>query len=161
MPQETGAYGHPVRRHVLAALGRGGHPKARYVLVTNADNYYAPPFLEKMAGALDAHPQAIAAYCSRMVHSYPSTQLLTDVPMNAPSAQNLAWGVHPWGVRNVLLERGHIDCGGVLVRRQAAATVSWPSDEHSSDWTYFERILARFGGAGRWRKVDGCLFVHN
>lgn len=137
-PTEAGNYGHPLRRWALEEMKAGRLAReAEHVVITNADNYHAPVFVERLTGALKANPKAVAAYCSQMVHSYVN-----------------------WKVMNCSLARGYIDAAGVMIRRAAAVQAGWRSMEHSSDWTYFSDVIARHGAAS-WVKVEGCLLVHN
>lgn len=138
-PQETGLWGHPLRAWALEKMKtRELMPDADLVVVTNADNYYAPPFLEQCVSALQSRPDAVAAYASKMVHNYLK-----------------------WDVITVGIALGTIDCGGVMLRKDIACDVGWRSFEHSSDWTFFADILTRHGGPSRWVPIPGCTFVHN
>ena len=157
---ETGHYGHPLRRWAIEQMRQGNlSPAATHVVITNGDNYYVPSFVEKMLQAFEARPSSIAAYCSQMVHHYESRQQTAILENDQPTA-DLRWSQYRWGVLQCRLQRGYIDCGGVMIRKDAACSVDWSSLEHSSDWTYFEDLIAKYGEA-RWVKVDGCLFVHN
>ena len=137
-PTQTGNYGHPLRAWALKSIKVNSlSAGADYVVITNADNYYSPTFFQYMLEAFKSNPDAVACYCSDMVHSY------------------LKWATQPcW------LERGHIDCGGVMIKKDVACSVEWSSMEHSSDWTYFNDIIQKYG-ADKWAKVNGTLFVHN
>lgn len=137
-PVETGHYGHPIRKWVLEEMRAGRIAgDADYVVVTNADNYHVPTYIEKMLAGFRARPDTVAAYCAQMVHNYIG-----------------------WGIIDCRLELGHIDAAGVMVRKSVACDVGWRSLEHSSDWTYFSDIIERYG-QDRWTKVSGCLLVHN
>lgn len=137
-PVATGNYGHPLRQWALKEIKENKlAADASYVLITNCDNYYCPTYFEYLLNGFKANAGAVASYCSDMVHSY------------------LKWITQPcW------LERGHIDCGGVLIRKDVAADVGWRSFEHSSDWIYFNDIIKKHG-ASKWVKVRGTLFMHN
>ena len=71
----------------------------------------------------------IAAYCD-MVHNYKSYEMLP-----------------------ARLQRGFLDCGSVVTRKDAAS-VGWRSMDHSSDWIYFEDIIRKYG-ADKWLKIPG------
>lgn len=130
-------WGHPHRKWALNELKEGRLSDADYVCISNADNFYTPVFVEYMIAGFKKNPVAIACYCSDMVHSY------------------LKWSTQP-----CRLERGHLDCGGVIVKKDAACETGWQSMDHSSDWTYFETIIRKYG-ADKWQKIPGTLFVHN
>ncbi|MEO8414752.1 MAG: glycosyltransferase family A protein [Ginsengibacter sp.] len=137
-PEQTGNYGHPLRAWALQSIRENNlSTDAEYVIITNADNYYSPTFIQYMLNGFRSNQHAVACYCSDMVHSY------------------LNWATQPcW------LERGHIDCGGVMIRKDIASSFAWRSYEHSSDWIYFNDIIQKHG-ADKWIKVKGTLFVHN
>ncbi len=109
--------------------------ESEFVLITNPDNYYTPVFLEYMLKPLKNG--YTASYCSQMVHSY------------------LAWNTQV-----CKLVRGHVDCGGVLLKTDKAKSVGWHSMEHSADWFFFEAIIKKYG-AGSFIPIKGTLFVHN
>lgn len=130
--KHQGKWGHYIRAAELQLLSN-----TDFVVITNADNNHVPIFLERMLLGF-ALPNTIATYCSDMVHSYK------------------AWQVIPCS-----LNRGFIDCAGVMVRAEAAKEVGWRDIEgHSSDWTYFEDLIKRHGRE-KFRKVIGCLLIHN
>ncbi len=129
-------YGHPHRQWALKELHRLC-PDADYVVITNADNYYVPTFLEYMLEGFRLNPLAKAVYCSAMVHSYKK-----------------------WEVIPCRLERGYLDCGGVVIKKDVACEVGWNSFEHSSDWTYFSDIIKQYGMKS-FAVVKGVLFTHN
>ena len=134
-------YGHPHRQWALQEIAAGrlyaGDESPEGIVITNADNYYLPPFVAKMTPNLTASKETIATYCGSMMHNYID-----------------------WKPMACALQRGLIDGGGVMVRREAALEVGWRSFEHSSDWTYFSDLIAKFG-SDRWARTDGLLFIHN
>jgi hypothetical protein len=128
--KHIGNWGHYIRRDWINKV------TGNYIVITNADNYHTPNYLESMLKGFT--PSTIATYCSQMVHSY---------------IQH--------GIINCKVKRGFIDCAGVMVKAYAAKEVGWQDvDNHSSDWTYFEDIVKRFG-IDTFTKVEGCLLVHN
>lgn len=128
-----GNYGHHIRKEYLQKLKDNG----KYLLITNADNYYMPDFLLRAITALENNQNAVASYCSQIIHNYTG-----------------------WQVMNCRLQRGYIDCGQVLLKAKEAASVGWNSLEHSSDWTFFEDIYKQYG-KGSFVPFEGCHFVHN
>lgn len=126
-------WGHSLRAMGLQAIA--AEPiEGDFVIITNADNYYAPPFVEYMLGAIDT--RAVAAYCP-VVHSH-----------------------RKWTTIDSELRHQFIDCGCVMARRDAALEVGWASREHSADWVYIDAMVRRFGKDG-FRKIPNVLFVHN
>jgi hypothetical protein len=132
-PQRIGNYGHPYRQDYLKKLI---HSDSKYIVITNGDNYHTPNYLEEMVKGFDSN--TIATYCDSMVHSYLGFNIIY-----------------------CRLERGYIDCACVMVRKDVACSIGWNDTEsHSSDWTYFEDI-ARVHGWDKFKKVNGCLLIHN
>lgn len=129
--KHAGNYGHSLRAEYLQKV------KSEYVVITNADNYYTPVFLEYMLKPFENGSRAVASYCSHMIHSY-----------------------QKWETQPCRLARGWIDCGGVLLKTKEAQAVGWHSVEHSADWFFFYDIIKCYG-ANRFKAVKGTLFVHN
>ncbi len=130
-------WGHPLRQWALNEIREGRLSNPDYIVVTNSDNYYTPTFIEYMLKGFKTHT-AVATYCDSMTHSY------------------VAWKNIP-----VRFEKGFIDCGGVMVKKDIAVEVGWRDIEsHSADWTYFSDIAAKYS-ASNFIKVPGNLFIHN
>ncbi len=135
--ERAGNWGHSLRAWALKNIDTLS-PDADFVVITNADNYHAPVYTEYLLKGFSNNPSSVAAYCSDMVHSYK------------------AWQVIPCSLR-----LGFIDCAGVMVRKETAKEVGWrDTTAHSSDWTYFNDIIKKYG-ADKWTKVKGCLLIHN
>lgn len=133
----VGNWGHALRDWALKNID-SLIPDADYVVITNADNYHVPVYLEYLLKGFQNNPMAVASYCSDMVHSYK------------------AWQVIP-----CRLKLGYIDCAGVLVRKDVAKETGWRDTEsHSSDWIYFNDIISKYG-ADKWVMVKGTLLIHN
>lgn len=136
-PERTGNWGHHLRQWALKNLDELC-PDADYVVITNADNYHVPVYTEYLLKAFEKNPGIVAAYCSDMVHNYK------------------AWQIIP-----CRLQLGYIDCAGVMIKKDVACETGWRDIEsHSSDWTYFNDIIKKYG-AVKWAKVPGCLLIHN
>jgi len=133
-PKRGGCWGHYIRQVALECCTE----KADFVVITNADNYHTPVFLEYLHKGFLERPDAVAVYCGQMVHSYKA-----------------------WQVIDCRLEQGFLDCAGVMVRASAARMVGWNDiTTHSADWTYFSDLIEKFG-PHRFHKVAGCLLTHN
>ncbi len=130
-------WGHPHRQWALQELGKGAlSPNAEFVCITNADNYYAPTYLEYMLRGFSEN--IVGTYCSQMVHSYIGH-----------------------GVINCRLEQGYVDCAGVMLRKNIACEIGWNHpDAHSSDWLFFNDVIKKYTREA-FVKVNGCLLVHN
>jgi hypothetical protein len=131
--ERKGNYGHHLRQWALNEFDLGD-----YVVVSNADNYYVPTFIEYMLKGFKKSHTAVATYCTETVHSYK------------------AWQVLP-----AKMEKGFLDCGAVMIKSNIAKEVGWRDiTDHSADWTYFQDIASKYS----WRNfisVRGALFVHN
>lgn len=139
-PKFGGCWGHYIRQACVAHFcdPRDTDNDFDFVVITNADNYHTPVFLEYLYRGFEQNPAAVAVYCAQMVHSYKA-----------------------WQVIDCRLEQGFIDCAGVMVRAAAAHEVGWNDiTTHSADWTYFSDLIVKFG-AHRFHKVAGCLLTHN
>jgi len=136
-------------------------PNTDYVVITNADNHHVPTYIETLLTGFKENPNAVATYCSKMVHSYLAPQQTTVLNYGQVSADNLKWDNYKYGVIDCKLQLGYIDCAGVMIKKSAACSVGWRDiKSHSSDWTYFDDIIKKYG-ASKWIKVSGCLLIHN
>jgi hypothetical protein len=135
-------------------------PDSEYVVITNADNYHVPTYLEKMMEGFITQ-DIVATYCSAMVHSYLSPQQVTYLEVGQQSSTELRWEDYTWGTNQCKLEFGRIDCAGIMVKKECAQKVGWNDIvTHSSDWTYISDIIKEYGEK-KINKVNGCLLVHN
>lgn len=133
---------------------------AEYVVITNADNYHIPAYLEKMLEGFNSQ-DIVATYCSEMVHNYLTPQQVTYLDIGQQSSTELRWEDYTFGVNQCKLEFGRIDCAGIMVKKECAQKVGWNDIvTHSSDWTYISDIIKEYGEK-RINKVNGCLLVHN
>ncbi len=137
-PRIDGKWGHHLRRWALDEIKAERLAKdADFVTITNGDNYHTPVYCEYMLKGFADNEAAVAVYCKQMVHSYVS-----------------------WGVLNCVPKLGFIDCAGVMVRKRAALEVGWRDESHSSDFTYFSDIIAKFGKE-KFIPINGSLIIHN
>lgn len=133
-----GNWGHYHRSWALNEMRDGKLSDGDYVVITNADNYFTPVFTEYLLNGFKKSHTAVATYCDKMCHSYK------------------AWDIIP-----VRLEKGFVDCAGVMVKKEIACEIGWRDTEsHSSDWTYFSDIASKYS-TRNFIPVKGCLFVHN
>jgi len=130
--QRMGNWGHNIRSKEITKLPNDG-----FVVITNPDNYHVPSYLEKMLLGF-SNDNIKATYCSKMVHSYVD-----------------------WNTIDCRLERGFLDCAGVMIRCDVAKKVGWNDVEsHSADWLFFNDIAKAYGHSS-FNKVEGCLLIHN
>lgn len=125
-------WGHSLRRRVLENLSESD---GDFLLITNADNYYIPIFLEEMIKPLK-DSSFIASYCN-ILHSH-----------------------RKWKKLETYLERAQIDCGCVLIKLKEALSVIWDSTLFWADWIYIDKLLQKFGKEVFY-KVNKILFIHN
>lgn len=123
-------YGHPIRQEYLPKID------TEYVVLTNADNYHVPVYVEHMMRSFTA--SIVGVYCSQMVHSYKA-----------------------WQTIDCSLHRGYIDCAGMMLRTKEAQEVGWNHiEDPSSDWFFFNDLIRKYG-VNRFKKIPGCLLIHN
>ncbi len=137
--ERKGDYGHPWRAWALNELKEGRLSKqSDYVVITNGDNQLTPAFCDSMIKGFTDDRRIIATFCSHMIHSYIG-----------------------WGIIECRLKRGYVDCSGVMIKREVACEVGWTDIvSHSSDWTFFEQIMQKYGAQG-FNRVQGCHLIHN
>lgn len=129
-PTRMSNWGHQHRSDFLQKV------TTEYVVITNADNYHTPTYIEKMMNGFNN--DTVGVYCSGMIHSY----------LN-------------WEYQKCRLERGHIDCAGMMLNTQLAQKVGWNHvTEHSADWFFFNDLMNQYG-KDKFVKIKGCLLVHN
>ena len=125
-------WGHSLRRGALERIAQ--EKSGDYIVVTNADNYYAPGFTSLMLNAFE--DDTVAVYCDA-AHSY-----------------------RTWRLLNTRVTLGSIDCGCVMVRREEALAIGWTSTESAADWVYIDALASAYG-LDRFLKLPRPLFVHN
>jgi hypothetical protein len=131
-------WGHSLRSRALERAS------SDYVLLTNADNYYVPRFIECANEVIAAHDPDVVIF--NMVHSY-SYSLGNEQKFTPPYS--------PFPVR---FEHGQLDMGAALVRTAIAKRVGFRSREFGADQTYFDDVRAV---GVKVVKVQSILFVHN
>ena len=138
-PARLGDYGHPHRAWALNELKEGRLSKqSDYIVITNADNQLTPAFCDSMIKGFGTDSRIVATFCDKMSHSYVG-----------------------WGIIDCKLKRGYIDCSGIMIKRDVACDVGWrDTTSHSSDWTYIEDVMKKYGAQG-FNRVLGCHLIHN
>ena len=123
-------WGHSLREIALQHISQ----ESEFVVITNADNYYVPIFIEEMlAGFKD---NTVATYCN-MLHSHKR-----------------------WDVIHAGLQCGKIDCGCVMVRKNIVLEFGWKYRDFGADWGFIRDVIQKYGGES-FLKVNKILFVHN
>lgn len=138
-PERVQKWGHPHRSWALSELKNGRLSiNSDFVVITNADNWYAPTFMEYCIKGFDQNPDCVGIYPSQMIHSYIR-----------------------WKIINCKMEQGYMDSGSILLRTKESSEVGWNHvNDHSSDWLFFNDLVNRYG-KNKFRSVDGVLFSHN
>lgn len=132
LEQRYNDWGHTPRKYAIDRI-REQFP-CDSVVMTNSDNYYVPGFIERMLRSFDSMAQV--AFCD-MVHDY-----------------------YGWTPISTKLEYSHIDCGCLMLRREAVLSVGWRSLLYEADWIFVHDLMQRYG-EDVFRKVNAALFVHN
>jgi hypothetical protein len=136
--QRHADYGHTLRDRTIAECA------SEFLLLTNDDNYYAPPFVEMMFDSVDRY--ALDLVMCDMVHSHPGAGG-RPVPAYSPFA--------------VAPRRLSADIGCFIVRSALAKRVGFRDRTHDGDGTYIDDLMALGPDMVRWGKIDRTLFVHN
>jgi hypothetical protein len=153
-----GEWGHPYRKWALDNIDILS-PNTDYIVITNGDNNHFPHYCEYLLKGFNKS-NIVATYCSQFVHAYESWQRTTIIENVARNVENLEWEIYKYGIIDTRLELGYIDCGGVMVKKEVAVESGWNDFAPYSDWSYFERIITKYG-KDSWNIVRGCLFSHN
>ena len=127
-------YGHSLRQMAIEQC------RSEFILLTNDDNYYAPPFLEHMFNKIDS--DGLDVVLCDMIHNY---------------------DIHGKSSYNVLItqpKRLFVDIGCFIARTKLAKQVGFRDKTHNGDATYFEDLVAADPNI-KIGKVDKVLFVHN
>jgi hypothetical protein len=144
MEERKNVWGHNLRQWALEEIAAAKMAlDSEFIVISNADNYYCPIFLEQMLKGFK--PGIKVTYCSAFLHSY-----LTPQPN----------GNHHYGPIASRLELGYIDCGSIMVRKEVACDVGWRSMLIYSDWEYINDIIQKYGKKS-FNIVLGTLFIHN
>jgi len=115
-----------------------------FILLTNADNYYVPRFVEFVTEAIQRTNADVVMY--DMIHSHDN-----------PGGR----GTPAYSYFKTVYERLHIDMGAAVVRRALAQAAGFTDKTHDGDATYFEHVAGIKGADTSICKVDCVLFVHN
>ncbi len=132
-PQRHNDWGHSLRALALEWIEQ--EPiEADYLVITNADNYYVPGFLQMTLSRFG--PETVAVCCG-MAHDQ-----------------------REWIAIAPDLHFGRIDCGSAVVTREAVLSVGWTSRQYAADWDFFQALVSRYGKS-RIELLPNTLFVHN
>ena len=156
--ERKGLWGHPLRKWALDNIDTLA-PDTDYIVVTNDDNHHVPHYCEYLLKGFNT-PSVVASYCSQFVLSYESWQKTTIIENNQRDCKRILWEVYKYGIFDTRLKLGYIDSGCAMIKKNVAVESGWGDMHHSSDWTYFKRIIDRYGEHS-WKLIRGCLFIHN
>lgn len=124
-------WGHTPREYGITKIS----PDSDLVIITGADNYYVPSFLDKMLECFN-DKSTYAAYCD-CLHNYLD-----------------------WTIMSSRLEFGYIDCGVFVSRSSIAKEIGWKHKVHAADWKFIEELIEKYGRE-KIVKLSRILFVHN
>jgi hypothetical protein len=131
-------YGHSLREQGLARAG------GDFILLTNADNYYVPRFIEFINDAIERTDPDVLMF--DMVHSHD----------NAGGR-----GTPAYSYFKTEFGRFQMDMGAALVRRVLAQKAGFHDKSHDADATYFENVMSIKGQQTAVCKINRVLLVHN
>jgi len=123
-----GTYGHHLRD-----IGIRYFAESPWLLITNADNYYCPTFLEEML----CHSHNMDVVFCEMVHSHLNYQL-----------------------QNTSFANTGIDIGAFIVRTEIAKKINFNHRDFGADGKFIDEIKQAYPDL-RVKKVEKILFVHN
>lgn len=137
-PQRYNDYGHSLRTIGLHAA------KGDFILLTNADNYYIPRFIEFITEAvIDVQPD-IVIY--DMIHSH----------ANPGTRQQPAYSFFP--TRYAVND---IDMGAAVIRRDLAQQAGFVDNSYAADAVFFEDVVMIKKDETRICKINRVMLVHN
>lgn len=131
-------WGHSLREEGIK------HVTSEYLLITNDDNYYVPPFVQLVTNVI-VHDTSTDVVMFDMVHSHTN-----------PGRRTLP----AYSYFKTTYERYSIDIGSAVVRSSLAKQAGFRDKTHDGDATYFEDIL-RTKPNLKIHKLNQVLFVHN
>ena len=104
--EQANAGPYPARNHGLS------HAHGEFVAFLDADDYWAPDFLEKLLRALDAHPEAALAYCGWQNVGLPGKRGDPYIPPDYEHEDKLVSllrAAAPWPIHAALVRKSTID----------------------------------------------------
>ncbi|MBS1210112.1 MAG: glycosyl transferase family 2 [Proteobacteria bacterium] len=131
-------YGHSLRERGLREA------KGDYVLLTNADNYYVPRFVQYLVDAIEHTKADLVAW--DMIHSHDN-----------PGGR----GTPAYSYFKTEFERLGIDIGAAVVRRELAQAAGFPDKSHDGDASYFVAVGRLKGEHTALCRINRVLLVHN
>ncbi len=143
-------YGHSLREIGLEKAS------GEYILITNADNYYAPKALEFINDAIAYNAsQKPDVVMFDMIHSH----------KNLGNRKNFGNREAPsYSFFEVIYKRNYIDIGAAIVERELAQNAGFDDKSFAADATYYENILKKKLESGSRlvvTKIPRVLLVHN
>ena len=141
MQRRYNDWGHSLREIGLNACSLNDED---YILFTNGDNYYCPPFVEEMLFLTG--PDVGVVYCD-MIHSHPR-------PDSSSGGS--------YGYFNTEFKPCFCDIGAFIVRLDIARAVSYRHKHRDADASFISDIL-NYQKTNPFKifKVNKVLFVHN
>ncbi len=159
-------------RHNAPALGVArnhwvsfGEARGEFIVILNHDDWLAPAFVERLAGALQAEPQAVLAFCDHWVIDVEGERLASDTERNTAAwgRAQLARGLHRSFAPLVAAQSIPMAMGAIF--RRAALPAVLPDDAGPAYDLWLTYLLCRTGGAAwyeserlsAWRTHAGNL----
>ncbi len=159
-------------RHNAPALGVArnhwlsfGEARGEFIVILNHDDWLAPSFVERLASALQAEPQAVLAFCDHWVIDVDGERLVADTERNTAAwgRAQLGRGLHRSFAPLVAAQTIPMAMGAMF--RRAALPAVLPGDAGPAYDLWLTYLLCRTGGAAwyeserlsAWRTHAGNL----
>ena len=120
-------FGHPWRTFGI------GEATGDYIGLSNADNYYAPTYIEDMLNVL-VNGKVDFVYCN-MIHSHKN-----------------------WAPFKTLPKKSSIDLGAWICSASIVKSTKWPSYEFNSDGIFIEQLVKK---CKKTAKLNQYYLIHN
>jgi hypothetical protein len=113
--------------HSVRDFGLHNYAQSEYVLLTNADNYYVPVFVEEIVKAVESNKEIRPSFIYyNCIHNHDNLWFI-------PSGS--------YGMLNTQLSKSWIDIGSAVVKTSLAKKTGFTHRNYEADWLYFSDCL--------------------
>ena len=146
-PERKNDWGHSSRKWMLERLQLN---EAKYLLITNADNYYMPKLIESIN-----EEERVDLITFNCVYTRPIHCSITSHGHILKHRVN-----HQYDILEPKLVVNHIDMGQFIIDLNKAKEIGFNSTSFAADWEYLEEFLKRNPNYS-YKHINKTLFVHN